>query len=27
MVSGASFPSRRTRREGILRLISTVCVI
>jgi hypothetical protein len=27
MVSGASFPSRRTRREGILRLISTVCAI
>ena len=27
MVSGDSFPSRRTRREGILRLISTVCAI
>ena len=27
MVSMASFPSRRTRREGILRLISTVWAI
>jgi hypothetical protein len=27
IVSGVSFLSRRTRREGILRLISTVCVI
>jgi hypothetical protein len=27
IVSGVSFPSRRTRREGILRLISTVCAI
>src|ERR1041384_6662101 len=27
MVSGVSLPSRFTRRDGTLRLISTVCII